>query len=309
MRMAPPVGLDLDVLRSFVAIAEEKSFTRAAERVGRTQSAISLQIQRLETVLEQKVLDRGKGGSVELSPQGKALLGRAKEILAMNDDIVKSFRRLPVQGTVRLGVADEFSARFLSGILAAFAEEAPGAEVDVTTGLSCLLSLKLKAGEVDLAVVGRGLEPRQWPAEVIRRERLRWITSEIHGQHRLDMLPVVVSPPDCQWRPPWLTECLWSGFILRTLEQAGYRHRIAATAGTTAAQLALVMAGVAVAASLDSLELPAGLRRVGTGEGLPELPEAAFMLLKARDSTDPLTGLLADIVRDVARDEPARAGA
>ena len=301
MAMAPVVGLDLDLLRSFVAIAEEKSFTRAADRVGRTQSALSLQMQRLETVLERKVLERGKGGSVDLTQHGKALLVRAREILALNDDIVTSFRHAPVQGTVRLGVPDEFSARFLSDILATFAEQAPDAEVDVTTSVSCLLSIKLKAGDIDLAVIGRGLEPRQWPAEEIRRERLRWITSDVHNQHRHETLPVTVSPPDCQWRPPWLTECLWSGFLLRTLEQAGHRHRVAATAGTTAAQLALVMAGVAVAASLESLELPPGLRVVQPGEGLPDLPDVAFMLLKGRDAAQPLTDLLADIVRSAAR--------
>ncbi len=76
--MALPVSLDLDLLRTFVAIAEEKSFTRAADRVGRTQSAVSLQVQRLETLLEQTLLDRGKGGSVELNQRGQQLLVRAR---------------------------------------------------------------------------------------------------------------------------------------------------------------------------------------------------------------------------------------
>ena len=120
MGMGLPLGLDIDVLRSFVIIAEEKSFTRAAERVGRTQSAISLQMQRLESLLGQTVLTRGKGGSVELNKQGQYFLGRARELLDLNDDIVKSLRAAPVHGIVRLGIAEELGPRYLPSILERF---------------------------------------------------------------------------------------------------------------------------------------------------------------------------------------------
>lgn len=96
--MGVPAGLDLDLLRSFVAIAEEGSFTRAAERVGRTQSAVSLQMQGLEGVLGQIVIVRGKGGSVELNQQGRYLLDRARELLALNDDVMRSMRAAPCTG-------------------------------------------------------------------------------------------------------------------------------------------------------------------------------------------------------------------
>ena len=280
MSMALPVGLDLDLLRTFVAIAEEKSFTRAADRVGRTQSAVSLQMQRLETVLEQTLLDRGKGGSVELTQRGQFLLGRAREILAMNDDILSSLRSAPVHGTVRLGIAEEFSSRFLSRILQGFATAAPDVEVEVVSTVSCALSIKLKAGELDIAVVEHGLEPRQWPAEEVWRERLRWVTSETHNQHLMETVPVTVSPPECEWRPPWLTECLWNGMAMRALEKSGRKHRIAARSKSTAGQLALVMAGVAVATVLESTAFDQDLRLVELHEGLPELPEVALLMLK-----------------------------
>lgn len=297
--MALPVSLDLDLLRTFVAIAEEKSFTRAADRVGRTQSAVSLQVQRLETLLEQTLLDRGKGGSVELNQRGQQLLPRAREILAMNDDILASLRSAPVHGTVRLGFAEEFSSRYLTKILARFAEIAPHVEVEFTSTLSCALAHKLKAGEVDIVVLEHGLEPRQWPAEEVWRERLRWVTSETHGQHLREVVPITVSPSDCQWRPPWLTECLWRGMALRSLEQTGRKHRIASTSGSTAGQIALANAGLAVAASLQSMELPAGVRHVRADEGLPELPEVALLMLKARDPRQPMTDMLADCIREV----------
>lgn len=91
--MAVPVSFDLDLLRSFLAIAEEKSFTRAATRVGRTQAAVSLQMQRLEGLLGKTLIVRGKGGSVELNSDGLQLLGRAQELLALNDEIVRVRRQ------------------------------------------------------------------------------------------------------------------------------------------------------------------------------------------------------------------------
>ncbi len=298
MDMALPVSLDLDLLRSFVAIAEEKSFTRAADRVGRTQSAVSLQMQRLETLIEQTLLDRGKGGSVELAPAGQYLLTRAREILAMNDDIVKSLRRTEVHGRVRLGIASEFAPHLVSSILQAFALRAPDVEVEMVQTVSCALAVKLKAGELDVVILEQGLEPRQWPAETIRRERLRWVTSDVHGQHKADVLPVTVSPNECEWRPPWLTECLWSGMTMRTLEQSGLRHRIAARSGTTSGQLALVAAGVAVAAMIESTALPAGLSFLPDGI-LPDLPEISFLMMKAREPRQPMSDRLMDDIRAI----------
>ena len=297
--MGLPDGLDLSLLRTFVAIAEETSFTRAAERVGRTQSAVSLQMRKLEDFLGQQLLKRGRGGSVALTPQGSRLLSRAHEILALNDDILSSLRAAPVKSAVRLGVPDEFSAPQLSAILSAFVDEMPGVEVEVVNELSCKIAHHLKLGELDLAIVQRGIEPRQWPAEELFREPLRWITSELHRQHLRDTLPVTISPLPCECRPPWLTECLWNGMALRALGNSGRAYHVAARSLNTAGQLAMVMAGKAVMVSLETLELPAGLRLVEPGEGLPELPEVAFLMLRGRPAADPATDALAAQIRRV----------
>lgn len=297
--MALPDGLDLGLLRTFVAIAEELSFTRAAERVGRTQSAVSLQVQKLEAAVGQELLTRGRGGSVGLTPQGSRLLVRAREILALNDDILASLRNAPVKGTLRFGVPDEFSSGQLSAILSGFVEEMPGVEVEVVNDLSCKLAHHLKLGELDLAIMQRGLEPRQWPAEELFHEPLRWITSDQHRQHVLDTLPVTISPLPCEWRPPWLTECLWNGMALRALENCGRAYHVASRSLTTAGQLAMVMAGKAVMVSLETLELPQGLRLVAPDEGLPELPEVAFLLLRGKSAADPAIDALAAHVRRV----------
>ena len=286
-------GLDLDLLRSFVTIAEEKSFTRAADRVGRTQSALSLQVQRLEGVLGQKLFDRGKGGSIELTSQGHYLLGRAREILDLNDDIMRSIRAVPVHGTVRLGIPDEVSGRYLARILERFAFQAPLIEVAVTTASSCVLASQFKKGEHDLIIVDQGLEPRQWPAEEVWRQPVRWITSEFHRQHLQDPLPLVVSPAECPFRPPWLEQCLSRGIATGTLDRAGRKYRIVNSASTTAGQFAAVSAGLAVAASMATWAMPPGLRALSDDEGLPSLPVASYLMVKARDPRQPMTDMLA----------------
>src|SRR5579875_855089 len=146
--MALPAGLDPDLLRAFAFIAEEGSFTRAARLVGRTQSAVSMQVQRLEGVLGQKLLLRGKGGAVQLTPHGQYLLGRARELLALNDDICKTFREPSVSGTVRLGTPDDYALRYLPPILMRFAEEHPAVDVDVISASSDELVGRLRRGEL-----------------------------------------------------------------------------------------------------------------------------------------------------------------
>jgi len=299
MAMALPTGLDLDLLRSFVIIAEEKSFTRAAERVGRTQSAISLQMQRLEAVLGQTLLERGKGNAVVLSVQGFTLLTRARDILKLNDDIMQSLRARPSQGVVRLGIAEEIPNHFLAQIFERFSQVAPSIEVQVTTALSCALAAKLKLGELDLVVLEDGLAPRQWPAVELWRQRLHWITSETHNQHLSDTLPLALSPNECQFRPPWLTDCLWRGLAVHALEQSGRKYRLVTTSSSTAGQLAAVVAGLAVTATMSLSDLPVGLRAVEPHEGLPQLPEVAFLMLKLRDVSQPATDLLAEILREI----------
>lgn len=297
--MGVPAGLDLDLLRSFIAIAEEGSFTRAAARVGRTQSAVSLQMQRLEGVLGQVVIVRGKGGSVELNQQGQYLLQRAVELLALNDDIMRSMQATPVHGTVRLGVAEQLSVQQLPRILDRFAHVAPAVEVEVEISASCSLALKLKNGELDLALLTAGLEPRLWPAVEIWRCPTRWITSDTHNQHLEDPLSLSTSPGNCPFLPVEDSECQWRALAIRALSQGGRKYRIVSTSTTTRGQLAAVQAGLAVTCALAEEPLLDGLRSVRPDEGLPDLPDTRFLMLKGRTPRQPMTDMLAAQVHEV----------
>ena len=293
--MALPQGLDPDLLRAFAFIAEEGSFTRAAERVGRTQSAVSMQVQRLEALLGQRLLLRGKGGAVSLTPHGRFLLERAREMLAVNDEIWSTFRAPQVQGTVRLGTPDDYALRYLPAVLRRFADTHPSVEVEVLCAPSDELSEHLRAGELDLTLLTEGNEPKGWAVTELWRGPLRWITSERYAPHRLDPLPVSLAGPHCAWR----------GAAVKALEQAGINYRIAYTSATLAGTHAPVVAGLAVTVSAIDW-VPAGLRTLPLGDRLPELPDTAILLLKGREARQPVADVLEAHIAETFQAETRR---
>ena len=171
--MTTPQSLDPDLLRAFVFIAEDGSFSRAAERVGRTQSAVSMQVQRLETALGKRLFARGRGGQVTLTPQGSMLLERARELLRLNDQIWNSFHTPEIQGRVRLGTPDDYALRYLPQVLKSFADTHPGIEVAVDCAPSVELFPKLRNGELDLSLLSEGEEVAGWPSVELWRGPLR----------------------------------------------------------------------------------------------------------------------------------------
>jgi len=298
MHMDMHANLDPDLLRAFAYIAEEGSFTRAAERVGRTQSAVSMQVQRLEAMLGQRVLTRGKGGSVSLTPHGRYLLDRAREVLALNEEIWRTFRAPQMHGTVRLGTPDDYALRYIPAVLRRFAETHPSVDVDVTCSSSSPLLAKLKAGELDLALISEGHQPINWPSDLLWRGPLVWITSEKYSPHRLDPVPVALAANDCSWRTA----------AVRALEGAGRRYRVAYTSETQAGTLTPVIAGLAVSIS-PITAVPPGVRVLPAGDSLPPLGEAGILLMRAREPRQPLTDALATHIRDTFRAELERPAA
>jgi len=293
--MTLPAGLDPDLLRAFTYIAEEGSFTRAARRVGRTQSAVSMQVQRLEVLLGQRLLSRGKGGSVQLTPHGQFLLQRARELLALNDEIWTSFRAPTVYGTVRLGTPDDYALRYLPQILKRFAESHPAVQVDVLCLPSSDLVERLRAGELDLALCSEGQEPAGWPAVPLWRGPLTWITSVSHAPHRLDPLPVALAGE----------QCTWAAAAIRALEGVGRRYRVAYRSATQLGTHAPVLAGLAVTVSTISW-LPDGLRPLRLEEGLPALPEFGILLLRNPHERQPVTDALASYIAETFQSETLR---
>jgi DNA-binding transcriptional LysR family regulator len=296
-------SMDTDLLRAFVLIAEGHSFTQAAARVGRTQSAVSMQVKRLEAMLGQPVLHRGKGGTVELTPHGQYLLTRARQILALNDEVLMTFRAPQIAGTVRLGTPDDYAFAYLPPILKRFAETHPAVQVDVVCSPSEELMRRLKADEIDLTLISDGHQPAGWPSVQLWRGPLVWVTATRFAPHRQDPLPLALAD-----REPFLgrgQDCEWAGAAVRALGKAGRRYRIAYTSASQIGTHAPVLAGLAVTVSTLSW-LPEGLRPMRSEEGLPKLPEFGILMLKGRRPHQPVTDALAahieeSFMRDVNR--------
>lgn len=283
MAMNLPPALDAELLRSFVLIAEGHSFTEAAVRVGRTQSAVSMQMRRLEEMLGQKVFLRGKGGATELTAHGQFLLSRARQILSLNDEVMSAFRAPQITGTVRLGTPDDYALTHLPPILKRFAETHPAVQVDVQCMPSNELVSRLRNDELDLTLVSQGNEPRNWPSVSLWRGPLTWITSVRHAPHRQDPLPLALAHDACAWRAA----------ALAALDKAGRRYRVAYLSGTQVGTHAAVLAGLAVTVCAIST-LPEGLRRMRPDEGLPPLPDFGILMLKGRAPAQPVTDALAE---------------
>lgn len=287
--MKLPQALDADLLRAFVLIAEGHSFTQAATLVGRTQSAVSMQVKRLEEALGQPVLSRSKGGIPELTPHGRYLLTRARQILEINDEVVNTFRTPQIAGTVRLGSPDDYAFAYLPPILKRFAVTHPAVQVDVLCMPSTELMDRLKAQELDLALVSDGIEPRNWPSVPLWRAPLVWVTSTRTSPHRQDPLPLALAHQD----PLGVKHgCDWSRAAVQALEKVGRRYRIAYTSGSQIGTHAPALAGLAVTVSALSW-LPDGLRSLRADEGLPELPDYGILMLKGRRPNQPVTDALA----------------
>jgi len=207
--VAPLPVFELDLLRTLVCIAEEESFTRAAERVGRTQSAVTLQIQKLEAMVGHSLLTRSKGGPVSLTPYGRVLLEHARTMLRLNDEALGALSAGEMPASLRMGASSYYAPLYLQRTLEAMHVAYPHVMVEVTTGKSCQLVPQLKQGAFDLVVISGGVEPRDWPLAEVWRGPLQWITSATEAPHLRNPLPLSLWPSNCPWRPPWLDDCFW----------------------------------------------------------------------------------------------------
>ncbi len=260
-------NLDTDLLRTFVAIADCGSFTRAAELVHRTQSAVSMQVKRLEELLGKAVFHRD-GRSIGLTADGEALLGYARRILKLQEEAVATLTQPDVVGTVRVGTPDDYVMRFLPGILTRFAQAYPRVQVAVHCEPSYSLVRRLDYGELDLALVT--CDPSSEEGEILRREPTVWASSERHFAHEDEPLPLALFQEGCFLRAA----------ALKALDEAGRNYRIAYSSPSIMGVHAAVSAGLAVTALARSI-LPSGVRALNPDEGFPALPPTVIALRRA----------------------------
>lgn len=275
--------LDTDVVKSFVAIAESGSFTRAARQVFRTPSALSMQIKRLEEILGCTLFVR-EARQVTLTPEGEMLLGYGRRLLRLNQEAVQQFLAPTLVGRIGFGTPDDVGTRILPGVFAQFARSHPAVQVDVVVGSSAGNLERLDAGELDMVLVTVGNSGQTPRGEVVHTEPLVWAGREGGVAVHRDPLPVALANPGCVWRKS----------ALDALAEAGMAYRVAYSCEHCSGQEAAMIADLAVAPFPLSLVRPP-LRKVSR-EGLPELPDYQIALVKRGAS--PVADALASHVRE-----------
>ncbi len=272
--------LDADQLRTFVAIAETGSFTRAAEVVHKTQSAVSMQMKRLEERVGRPIFARD-GRTSRLTEDGERLLDYARRIVKLNLEAVASFTDATLSGHVCLGVPDDYADRYLPEIMARFSRTHPSVELTVICEPSSDLSERIRAGTLDLAIITY-TENSARNAQVIRRERLLWVASARHAIHQETPIPLALGRPTCLWR---IT-------AMEQLGRIGRAHRVLYASPNAGAVSAAVLAGLAVSVFPESALRP-GMRVLGPADGFPPLPPCDIGLLRNRHEPSLLADALA----------------
>jgi DNA-binding transcriptional LysR family regulator len=282
------LNLDLDLLRSFVAVAETGAFTAAGARVLRSQSAVSLQIKRLEDLTGRRLIDRSPR-HVALTAEGETLLTRAREILRMNDEAVASLDAPEVKGMVTLGAPEDFATAHLAEVLAEFARAFAKVDLRVTCDLTMNLMTRFREGQFDLVLVKRepdGTRRRTGAGIRVWREPLVWVAASRDVATRQGPLPLAVSPPPCVYRKR----------ALDSLKAFQRPHRIAYECAALSGTLAAVRAGLGVTV------LPRGLAGtdltvIDDGEALPDLHDTEIAILHKNPLSAPAARLQAHMIR------------
>jgi len=274
--------LDLDLLRSFISVVDTGGFTRAGERVHRTQSTVSQQIRRLEESLGYPLLHRN-GKQVAPTEQGERLLSYARRILALEQEAREVVARPEGEGVVRIGVTEDFAAYRLTELLSDFVRSRPGLRLDVRCGISAQSRRALERGELDLALfkrdAGEGGGIAAWP------ERLHWVSSQRYpiDFHR-DPLPLVMSEPGCLYRYR----------MIHATESAGRAWHIAYTSPNIAGIQAAVSVGLGVSI-LPEVAILDDHRILTTKDGFPSITNTELALVVATDAS-PATRRLAEVL-------------
>ncbi len=255
------MNLPTDLLRTFVTIADLGSFTRAGDKLGRSQPAISLQIKRLEDMLQSRLYDRSSRELV-LSNAGQQLADYARKMLALNDEAVVKFLQPGVEGSVHLGIPNEFAAsRLFPEALSRFAQSYPQVQLQVTCDLSVNLLDQLKRDAYDVVLALRdGTETdyykESWYEEIV------WVCGPDSNASQRDPLPLIVAPEGCLYRQR----------MIEVLDAAKRRWHIVYTSQNYGGIRAGVMAGLGVTA-LARNTVSEGMVIMGSAERMRRLQQ------------------------------------
>ncbi|MES0869371.1 MULTISPECIES: LysR family transcriptional regulator [Pseudovibrio] len=275
--------LDLDSLRTLVMIADTGSFTRAAEELDKTQSAISMQMRRMEDKLERTIFRR-EGRHSKLTEDGELLLRHARQMLRLNDETLAMFSEREVTGKVRLGLAEGIDETRTAKIIFEFSKNNPKAEASIVCAPAADLRKALEAGELDLAIIGSlADEAENGEGSVLSSERLVWAAGSNFKLASEKELPLAVGLEQCRIRKA----------AVEALEDDDRAFRIQYSSSNPGLVEMTAASGMAITIQPRSslVSSDAGLLEL---EGLPKLPNYVVKLVRGKESHFKAANALSD---------------
>lgn len=288
-----PRNLDLTALRSFVAVADAGGVTRAAGFMNLTQSAVSMQLKRLEEALGEKLLDRSSR-QIALTGSGEQLLGYARRMLELNDEIFSRLTAEEFEGEIVLGVPHDIVYPAIPQVLHRFSVEYPRVKVQLLSSFTKKLKEQFARGEVDVILTTE--DGADQGGETLIELPLMWIGA----------------PGGQAWRSRPLRlayehGCFFRGLVQEALDRAGIPWEMAVESNSTRTIEASVSADLAVHTALEGSE-PPYLERIQHDGALPDLPSSRVNLYVSDVTRGPVTERLADLIRQAYRMPPVRPG-
>lgn len=275
------VNVDVDLLRTLVVVADLKNFTAAGAALYRTQSAVSLQIKRLETLVGEKIFDRGSGKEIRLTKTGEIIRVYALEILKLNDALVQEIQSGTQAATLRIGMPDDYAEVLLSKVIKELALRNEVIEMQIVTELSTRLGSMIDGGQLDLAFMTRHEGVTGFK---LLDEDLSWVSAVDASVVDETPLPLALFPEGCGVRRN----------ALAALDAAGKRWHIAYCSSNFSSLKAAILEQQAVGV-LPARAIPCGLVKVGKDRGLPEL-ESSELVARVNPQASPVVIRLASHV-------------
>ena len=275
-------NLDMDVLRTLAVAMDLGGFSKAAERLGRSQSAVSLQMRRLEERVG-RPLFRREGRGLALTDAGDVVLSYARQILELNDQAVAAARGIAIGGSVRFGVPQDFGDSWLPGVLARFSRAHPSVLIEVRVDRANKLVERIAEGGLDLALMWGN--PSVANTVTVQRLPMVWIGLKGYAVPRGDTVPLALFESPCVFRQPGV----------EALERTHRPWRLAFTSPSLSGLWAAAAAGLGVTVRTP-LGLPSPLAVLGKSSGLPKLPQIALSLYTAQPEPPQAVARLREIL-------------
>jgi DNA-binding transcriptional LysR family regulator len=275
--------LELELLRTFVAVADQASFGAAGQQLGRTQSSVTQHMQRLEQQVGVSLFHK-QGRQKALTDAGRQLLRHARQMLALNDDILDRLRDTSLSGMLRIGSPHDIADTILPPILSHIARSAPNLRLEIDVGRSPFLMDDLHRGKVDMIISTRTDPTLEGFA--LRTSPVWWICAAQYQHDPLQPLPLVlVDEPS-----------IYRRIALEALEKHDIAWRQAYLASNLIGIKAAVRAGLGVTARSMEMVGP-DMRVLGESDGLPRLPDVTYHLWVRRNAVNPLVQRAYELIR------------